>query len=190
MADLVIERVANHLGALSLTLSDWFLEAVEQELGIGGVAPAVLSLLHGEGDLGIERLARVLRVSQPGVSRVVQQLVEAGLVAKRSGKDRRFVRLSLTRRGRTRLARIYKKRGDILLSAVDRLPSRQLQLFGETLQLVLETLPQRQDEHYRMCRLCDQDNCGEAEEDCPVSRGWHARSDQSDYSDAKQGRQR
>jgi len=71
----------------------------------GSTTPAAqwraLSTLEEEGPLRIGELAAACRVTQPGMTRLVAQMVEHGLVARRHDPvDERAVRLEVTDAGR------------------------------------------------------------------------------------------
>ncbi len=65
----------------------------------------VLRIIHTEGPMPQADIARRLLVTAPVVTRLASGLVEAGLLERgRDPKDRRSVRLTLTRSGRRRAA--------------------------------------------------------------------------------------
>ena len=99
MSDL---RAANLAGSGALAIADRMRTAVAEAAGLEGSGPAALVALHlyAEGE-GVDTLARALRLSHSGAVRLVDQLVERGLVRRaRSDRDRRAVALHLTAAGR------------------------------------------------------------------------------------------
>lgn len=64
-----------------------------------------LAAIDRLGPLGVGEMAMALGVSQPGVTRSLNQLVELGVVEMQQGVDRRARIASLTERGRDLVAR-------------------------------------------------------------------------------------
>lgn len=163
-------KPANVLGALALALTDRMLAKVEDELGFGGIAAGVLVQIDGGQCITVEALARELRVAQPSITRTVQLLHTKRLIQKCPGSDRRSFKLRLTPRGRTKVKRVLEQRADVLEAALERLPQSRRASFAQALEIILENLNQAKQSPHRVCRLCDFDSCGDAEEDCPVAR--------------------
>jgi MarR family transcriptional regulator, negative regulator of the multidrug operon emrRAB len=163
-------KSANLLGALSLALTDKFSAAMEEELGIGGIAGSALVLIDAETDITIESLAKVLHTAQSSLTRAVQQLVNLGHVKKLPGKDRRTLILKITAKGEKKLSRMLERRAVILDAALSVLPREAQAGFSASLEVILSELLQSPEDRFKVCRLCDEDSCGEQSE-CPVERG-------------------
>ena len=108
-----------------MTASKVFTAAVARSLSPtdGKITTTQLRLLVVIEELGstnLSGLAAQLGVDSSTASRTCDQLVKAGLVARRQDSDdRRQVGLSLTRRGTDFLGRIMKRRRDVLARVVE-----------------------------------------------------------------------
>ena len=72
---------------------------------------ALLYILHAKGACRVTRLAELLGVDAPAVTRKVQQLEREGLVARQAdAEDRRATRIELTEAGRESLESVLKAR--------------------------------------------------------------------------------
>jgi DNA-binding MarR family transcriptional regulator len=88
------------------------------------------------GTLSLKELGELLIAEAGHPSRLVDRLVEAGLVERRpAGDDRRRVELSLTRRGRGLQKRIERARAEVLELARELIGARDL---GPALEVIRE----------------------------------------------------
>lgn len=162
MSHAYVPRTANLLGALSLALADEQQAAAAEVAGHGASGPAALVLL---GDLAggatIEELRKALGLTHSGTVRLVDRLVEGGLVERRVGGDARSVSLHLSASGRRTARRVLAARETVLERALIGLEPRQRAEFERLLALVLGEL---EAPRTRVCRLCDTGACGR----CPV----------------------
>mgnify|MGYP001178879174 CR=1 FL=1 len=70
----------------------------------------VLVTLVGNDDLSLGRLAEMMQVKQPTLSRIIDKLVASGLVDRReSSDDRRSVKIRLSRLGRREVKPLLKR---------------------------------------------------------------------------------
>ncbi|HZO60327.1 MAG TPA: MarR family transcriptional regulator [Solirubrobacterales bacterium] len=84
-------------------------------LGLTAAQADALAVIGQAGPLSLKELGELLIAEAGHPSRLVDRLVEAGLVERRAaGDDRRRVILSLTRRGRGLEKRIARARGEVL----------------------------------------------------------------------------
>jgi DNA-binding MarR family transcriptional regulator len=84
-------------------------------LGLTGVQADALSVIAEAGPLSLGELGDLLIAEAGHPSRLVDRLVEAGLIERRPGAgDRRQVELSLTARGRDRERRAAEARAGLL----------------------------------------------------------------------------
>lgn len=100
---------------------------LRQTLSVGAAVTragyAALRSLHDHGTLSVRRLADACAMDAATASRQLMQLVEEGLVVRRSANgDARQVELSLTPRGREVYERIVDYRLDQLTSVLDAWP--------------------------------------------------------------------
>jgi DNA-binding MarR family transcriptional regulator len=84
-------------------------------LGLTGAQADALGVIGKAGPLSLKELGELLIAEAGHPSRLVDRLVEAGLVERRAaGEDRRRVELSLSRRGRELEKRMRRAREDVL----------------------------------------------------------------------------
>lgn len=93
--------------------------------GPRGVALSVLTAIASAGPQRISDLAGREHISRPGMSHVVDRLVEAGIAERRTGRaDRRSVLVAATPAGRAHLAAQRSTRVDALVARLSLLPAR------------------------------------------------------------------
>ena len=99
------DRLAQLLGALSLSATDRFRAGVDGSLGRGGAHSGALVHLDAYPGESVQELATVLGVSQPAAVKLADRLSADGLLERRPGRDNRTRALHLTPEGRRRLPR-------------------------------------------------------------------------------------
>ncbi len=83
---------------------------------------ATLLLLDEESELSIKQIAELLGRSVSTTSRLIDQLVERGLVSRREDEqDRRMKRVAITEQGRTLIATLERRRAEIQLVVMEHL---------------------------------------------------------------------
>src|SRR3954452_15635712 len=132
-------RAQNLVGSGALFVADRLREAVTEAAGLEGWGPAALVALdqYAEGE-GVDLLARALSITHSGAVRLVDQLVERGLLRRApSDHDRRAVALHLPPAGRRAAKRVAGARRQAMADALAPLsPGERLQL-GELLGCVV-----------------------------------------------------
>lgn len=108
--DIIADNADTFLGSRMKRLADRMMADAGRIAEAAGlpVQPAHMSVLGtiGQGPISVGDLASALGISQPGVTRSVNRLVELGLVAtSRQDFDRRLTTLTLTEAGAAVLAR-------------------------------------------------------------------------------------
>src|SRR4051812_50047969 len=93
------DRLANLLGALALEATGVQVQAAEAVTGQGGAATAALITIAAHPNRTVEALRAPLGLSQPGATRLVQRLVDAGWVQRTGPGGRGGHRLSATPAG-------------------------------------------------------------------------------------------
>ncbi|WP_195210376.1 MarR family winged helix-turn-helix transcriptional regulator [Actinomarinicola tropica] len=152
-------RAENLLGALATSLSDEIDRVTTDAAGHGASGPAALSLLMRRPGCTIEVLRSHIGLSHSATVRLVDRLVDDGLVVRRPGGDDREVAVHLTARGRRRALRVHEQRRAVLgralagLSVSDR---RHLELL---LDRVLRTEAVVHEDPQTICRLCEVPVC-------------------------------
>ena len=179
MPEAYTSRVANRLGAVSLTLSDRIREATEAATGMAGGLPAALVSLREWADgKSVEVLAEAMRVSHSRAVRVVDRLEAAGLARRESDpSDGRRALVRLEPAGRELAERALDARSRVLRSAIAELDAGDLldleRLLGALLHATTVDLRAAKE----TCRLCDAHACGHYDGVCPVSHAadrWRA----------------
>jgi DNA-binding MarR family transcriptional regulator len=160
-------RTANLLGALTLLVDGQVRAAVTKPAGAGGVLAEAVVILKDQPGVTADWLARVLRVTQPGVVHVVKRLVELGWVEKRPGTDARSRALVLTKAGKATARNILRARATALGPLVNRLSAEQREHLADIAETLLRPLPQDDQDLAQLCRLCDRSCCTT----CPVHEG-------------------
>jgi DNA-binding MarR family transcriptional regulator len=104
----------------------------------------VLRIIHADGPTTLADVARRLLVSAPVVTRLASGLVDAGLVERaRDPRDRRSVRLTLTRRGRRRAAAMRRDLEAAAAELVEPLPADRRAAVAAALDELEVLLPGR-----------------------------------------------
>ena len=160
-------RDLNVIGAFALALSDDFRGAM-QELAEGNEsACAALIVIGQESGLSVDRLSKILGLSQPGTVRLVDRLAADHLVERKSGADRRSVALRLTEAGKRQVKSLLIGRRHALAEALRQLDPGERQVLAAIADKVLRGLGHSEGECDRRCRLCDGDTC--PDESCPMA---------------------
>ena len=80
---------------------------------------ATLLLLDEEGELTIKQVTEILGRSISATSRLLDQLVERGMVSRREDeRDRRAKRVAITEKGRTLIATLEQRRADVQIEVM------------------------------------------------------------------------
>jgi DNA-binding MarR family transcriptional regulator len=153
-------------------------DATEEAARQSATAPSALVALHeflGHGTM--DQLRRAVGLTPSGAVRLVDRLVQVGLVERRPGPDARSVALVLTPAGQTAARRALAARSAALdsllvgLSATERAALTKIteKLLGAITTERLANRDQGQDPSGGwLCRLCDFDACGRAQGKCPA----------------------
>jgi DNA-binding MarR family transcriptional regulator len=179
MPEAYISRVANRLGAVSLTLSDSIRDATEEATGMAGGLPAALVSLQEWADgKSVDVLAEAMRVSHSRAVRVVDRLEAAGLARRESDPlDGRRALVWLEPAGRKLAQRALDARSRVLLTAVGELDVADVRDLERLLGVLLTATTVDVRAAKETCRLCDAHACGHYEGACPVSQAadwWRA----------------
>ena len=157
------------IGAFALALSDVFMGALQDLADINESACSALVVIGQESGLSVDRLSKVLRLSQPGTVRLVDRLAEAKLVERKTGSDRRTVALRLTDAGKRQVKSLMIGRQHALLEGLRGLDNWERSTLSAIDSKVLRGLEHSAVECDRRCRLCDDGAC--PDESCPMMAG-------------------
>lgn len=155
----------NLLGALSVGIGGQIQASAAACVGHAGETAAAVVRIGTTPRISIEELSTVLDLSHSAAVRLVEKLTSMDLVKRLSGADKREVRLSLTRSGKTILKRIQAERSRILQRLVDGLPSADVQALSRILEVMMGRVASSIEEADHICRYCDEDVCPQGR--CP-----------------------
>ena len=160
-------RDLNVIGAFALALADDF-KAAMQDLAEGNESTcSALIVIGQESGLSVDRLSKIVGLSQPGTVRLVDRLAEARLVERKTGSDRRSVALRLTEAGKRQVKSLLVGRQHTLVQALRELDPGERIALAAIADKVLRGLGHAPVECDRRCRLCDDDIC--PDETCPMA---------------------
>jgi len=159
-------RDLNVIGAFALALADDLKSAMEDLADGNESACAALIVIGQESGLSVDRLSKILGLSQPGTVRLVDRLAVAKLVERKTGTDRRSVALRLTEAGRRQVKSLLVGRRHSLLQALRGLDDWERSTLSAIADKVLRGVGHGEVECDRRCRLCDGDSC--PDDACPM----------------------
>ena len=172
-------RLANLVGALALALSDRMRDVTEVATGHHATAPAALVALHEFLDRGtMDQLRRVVGLTPSGAVRLVDRLVDAGLVDRRGGSDGRSVALVLTPKGTAAAQRVLAARASALDGLLGELSDGERAALTDLSEKLLASITTQRlaardvgetPAGGWLCRLCDFDACGRPDGVCPTA---------------------
>jgi DNA-binding MarR family transcriptional regulator len=158
------DRTANLLGALSIELARGIETATATVVGQTGAAAAALVVIAAAPGRTIEDLRRPLGLTQPGATRLVERLVQAGWVHRVTARGRRGLELTLTNQGREILDEALAARRATISEALSALTTAQQDQLSSILETLLAARIADRADLERVCRLCERQCCHE----CPV----------------------
>jgi DNA-binding MarR family transcriptional regulator len=164
----VPDRLAQLLGALSLSAVDRVRSSVDASLGRAGAHAAALVHLDAYPGDSVQALADVLRVSQPAAVKVVNRLAGDGLLERRQGPDGRTRALHLTAEGRDAAARVLADRAAQLEDVLHVLGGDEREHLEPLLEKLVAALAGDRPGALTVCRLCDRTSCCGAPAGCPL----------------------
>lgn len=164
-------RTANLLGALSLVTMDSVGHELAGLTAVGDSDWAALVVLEQNPGLTVDRLAKILRLSQPGAVRLVNRLAEEGHVERQQGTDRRARPLRLTPAGQRMVRAMMLGREKVLMHALGHLSAEERDTLSGLMEKMLQGIAGENDEiaSDSACRLCDGQAC--PEDRCPLMPG-------------------
>ena len=155
-------RLENLLGVQALALAD------RMAAGSQPSESAALVTLLAHPDHGVGWLSDVLGLTDSGATRLVDRLVDEGLLRRQPGIDGRTRTLRLTAAGTRRAHRILAARQRELEHVLAPLSSAERRTFEQLLDKVVAGLADDRTAGLRTCRLCDRDACRAGEAACPL----------------------
>ena len=160
----MIERTANLLGVVSLTVAGSIEQSARDILNRAGETPAAIVVIgYGFGPSN-EQLRRILGLSHPGSVRLVDRLVADGLAERRQGDDRRSISLHLTQAGEEAREKILRGRIAAITPFLGGLSDKDRATLDTILHRLLASMGASDLQKQSLCRLCDESVCV----DCPI----------------------
>lgn len=162
------DRLAQLLGALSLSATDRFRTTIEGSLGRAGAHAAALVHVDAYAGCSVQALADVLGVSQPAAVKLADRLGVDGLLERRPGPDGRTRALHLTTDGRRAAARILADRASELGAVLAVLDADERERLEPLLEKLVAGLADDRPRALTVCRMCDRDACCGERAGCPL----------------------
>ncbi len=136
MADYQTEQMAARLQSASIRLLR-LLRREDDQSGLSGPRLSALSVICLSGPLSLAELAAAEQVQPPTMSRVVDALVEAGLVTREvKPGDRRSVRITATEAGRRLLEAGSEQRVRALANRIARLAESERRALARGVEIL------------------------------------------------------
>ncbi|MEX3953960.1 MarR family winged helix-turn-helix transcriptional regulator [Paraburkholderia sp. EG287B] len=159
-------RAENLVGALSVLVTDEMSALNTLPALAGSTARAMLNAISQYPGASIELLRDAVALSHPAAVRAVASLVDAGLVEKRAGVDKRSVALALTSAGRLAVRRLQRARENLLTRIVGHLDDDERKVLEDLLIKMLWHETRDPAHAMQLCRFCDDGPC--LREGCPI----------------------
>ncbi len=153
-----LANLANVLGALATLVSDEGTSSLAARSLVESDQVAILLVSKYPG-CSIEQLRAPLQLSHSGCVRLVDRLVEQGLVERERSDDGRAVSLRLTRQGRTAAAGGRERREESLTHLVSVLDADERDALFAIANKLLRAGAPTERVIGRTCRACDYKAC-------------------------------
>lgn len=151
-------NLANVLGALATLLSDESTASLEAK-SLAESSQVALFVISKYPGCSIEQLRGPLQLSHSGCVRLVDRVVEQGLVEREKSADGRAVSLRLTRQGRTAVIGGLERRQQPLTRLVSVLDADERDALFAIASKLLRTGAPTERTIGRTCRACDYKAC-------------------------------
>ncbi|WP_114906697.1 MarR family winged helix-turn-helix transcriptional regulator [Ornithinimicrobium murale] len=173
MTDATVDpRTSNLLGAFALLTADRVLAASSTATQRPATDTAALLLLTTTLDgTTQDTLARALGLTGSGATRLVERLVDEGLLKREPGPSRRQVSITTTPRGRAAAQAGLEERTRVCADLLDALDGDERDALTRLLEKLLQPTPTSLLDAYHICRLCNPTACGHHQGRCPVTCG-------------------
>lgn len=130
------EAVATRLHSASIRLLR-LLRREDEEAGMSGPRLSALSVIVFAGPLSLAELAAAEQVRAPTMSRIVDALVEAGMITRTTHPDdRRMVRIAATEAGERLLKAGQERRVRALAERLDRLAESERRALARGVEIL------------------------------------------------------
>jgi DNA-binding MarR family transcriptional regulator len=153
------DHASQVLGVTALAVMDRLRASVTAGAAVNEVEAGALVHVRAWPGGSVGDLAGVVGLSQPATVRLVDRLVERGLVLRRAGPDRRTLALVLTEAGAEAAAAVLMARAEALAPLLAELSPRERATLERLLGRVASGLVVDRSGAVRLCRLCDREVC-------------------------------
>ena len=153
------DRLGQVLGVTALAVMDRLRAGLAAGAAVGEVEAGALVHVQAWPGGSVGDLAGVVGLSQPATVRLVDRLVEQGLLRREAGRDRRTVALVLTEAGSRAAAAVLSARAEALEPLLVELSPRERATLEHLLGQVAAGLAEDRPGAVRACRLCDREAC-------------------------------
>jgi DNA-binding MarR family transcriptional regulator len=147
------------LGLTALAVMDRLRASLAAGPAVSEVEAGALVHVQAWPGGSIGDLADVVGLSQPATVRMVDRLVEQGLLSREAGRDRRTVALVPTEAGSRAADAVLEARAEALAPLLRDLSGRERATLACLLGRVAAGLAHDRRGAVRVCRLCDRDVC-------------------------------
>ena len=158
------DRRDNLLGAFVLAVSDRLRRETEEAIGHTGASAAALITVAQFPGRTIEFLRQAIGLSHPATVRVVDRLVERGLVRRRPASPGPAVALTAAAVGKRHARTILDIRQKVIADSLPELSAAESETLAAILERALGHLSSSPGTTH--CRLCDMQRCPRS--CCPV----------------------
>lgn len=162
-----MDRLDQLLGVTALGVLDRLRAAVGDGSGVSEAEAGALVHMQAWPGGSVVELAGVVGRSQPAAVRLVDRLVERGLVRREAGADRRTAALVLTEEGSGVADAVLAARARALAPLLDGLSGADREALERLLDRVAAGLASDRRSAVHLCRLCDRDACSSGPS-CPL----------------------
>ena len=136
MSEGYVEEMATRLHASSVRLLR-MLRRQDDESGLSGPRLSALSVIVRAGPVSLAELAAAEQVRPPTMSRIVDGLVEAGLITREAKPgDRRSVRIEATQEGRRLLASGRERRVRALTERLNKIAESERRALARGIEIL------------------------------------------------------
>ena len=156
---------SNVIAAWALAVHD-ALDRAAQEAGSGARELAALTLVAEHSGCSVDWLSRRVGLTQSGTVRLVDRLVEQGML-ERGASSGRVVPLRTTQLAEARLATWRVVRDEVVSQATAGLSGAERERLAASIASALEAGQRSRPQADATCRTCTWAACGR---DCPVDR--------------------
>lgn len=153
-------HTANILGTLSVLIQDRVEGAWQADLDLSPMAAAAIVQTEGAPGCSIEQVATRIGLSHSATVRVIDKLVERGLIEKdRARQDARQQSLTLSKAGKRLAQQLHAVRNDVTDALLGGIDAGQVTALHQAVCRILGQAVTSPKEGDVVCRVCDEQRC-------------------------------